>query len=99
MSQRISRRYFFFGSLHDYFFGTLLAGAVPPGGFGNAQSLKACPWFVHGDSRPEAGALEAIGTALRSSSAIGGNFSLVFEGQHYSAGQMTAIYPTCDLLA
>jgi predicted dehydrogenase len=33
MSQRISRRYFFFG--------TLLAGAVPPGGFGSAQSLKA----------------------------------------------------------
>jgi rSAM/selenodomain-associated transferase 2 len=50
-------------------------------------------WFVHGDSRPEAGALEAIGTALRSSSVIGGNFSLVFEGQHYSAGQMTTIYP------
>jgi len=32
MSQRISRRYFFFG--------TLLAGAVPPGGFSSAQSLK-----------------------------------------------------------
>src|ERR1043165_3693277 len=31
MSQ-VSRRYFFFGSL--------LAGAVPPGGFGSAQSLK-----------------------------------------------------------
>ena len=32
MSQEITRRYFFFG--------TLLAGAVPPGGFGSAQSLK-----------------------------------------------------------
>src|SRR6516225_1665857 len=32
MSQGISRRYFFFG--------TLLAGAVPPGGFSSAQSLK-----------------------------------------------------------
>lgn len=50
-------------------------------------------WFVHADSRPEAGALEAIRKALRSNSAIGGNFSLVFEGEHYSAGQMTAIYP------
>ena len=50
-------------------------------------------WFVHADTRPEPGALEAIGKALRSSSVIGGNFSLVFEGEHYSAGQMTAIYP------
>jgi predicted dehydrogenase len=33
MSQGVSRRYFFFG--------TLLAGAVPPGGFGSAQSLRA----------------------------------------------------------
>ncbi len=32
MPQGISRRYFFFG--------TLLAGAVPPGGFSSAQSLK-----------------------------------------------------------
>src|SRR5215471_11038707 len=30
---RFSRRYFFYG--------TLLAGAVPPGGFSSAQSLKA----------------------------------------------------------
>lgn len=50
-------------------------------------------WFVHADTRPEPGALEAIGNALRSSSVIGGNFSLVFVGEHYSAGQMTAIYP------
>src|SRR5215468_5764413 len=33
MSHGISRRYFFFG--------TLLAGAVPPGGFSSAQSLKS----------------------------------------------------------
>jgi len=33
MHKNISRRYFFFGSI--------LAGAVPPGGFGSAQSLKA----------------------------------------------------------
>ncbi len=50
-------------------------------------------WFVHADTRPEPGALEAIGKALESGSTAGGNFSLVFEGEHYSAGQMTAIYP------
>jgi len=50
-------------------------------------------WFVHADTRPAAGALEAMEKALTSSSVIGGNFSLIFEGEHYSAGQMTAIYP------
>ena len=58
-----------------------------------AEATGDVLWFVHADSRPEAGALAAIRTALRNSSAIGGNFSLVFEGEHYSAGQMTAIYP------
>lgn len=50
-------------------------------------------WFVHADSRPEPGALEAIANALSDSAVIGGNFWLVFEGEHYSARQMTAIYP------
>lgn len=50
-------------------------------------------WFVHADTRPEARALEAIENALRNSAVTGGNFSLVFEGEHYSAGQMTTIYP------
>ena len=50
-------------------------------------------WFVHADSRPEPGALEAIGNALSDTAVIGGNFCLIFEGEHYSARQMTAIYP------
>ncbi len=50
-------------------------------------------WFVHADTRPEARALEAIENALGNSAVTGGNFSLVFEGEHYSAAQMTAIYP------
>lgn len=50
-------------------------------------------WFVHADTRPQAEALQAINTALGDRSVIGGNFALVFEGEHYSAAQMTAIYP------
>jgi rSAM/selenodomain-associated transferase 2 len=50
-------------------------------------------WFVHADSRPEAGALESIERVLRNTAVAGGNFSLVFEGEHYSARQMTSIYP------
>ena len=50
-------------------------------------------WFVHADTRPENGALEAILDALRDAATAGGNFSLVFEGDHYSARQMTWIYP------
>lgn len=58
-----------------------------------AEATGDVLWFVHADSRPEAGALEAIRAALHNSAVIGGNLSLVFEGEHYSAGQMTAIYP------
>lgn len=58
-----------------------------------AQAKGDILWFVHADTRPEPGALEAIGNALSDTAVVGGNFSLVFEGEHYSAGQMTAIYP------
>ncbi len=50
-------------------------------------------WFVHADTRPESEALEHIERALQSATVAGGNFSLVFEGNHYSARQMTRIYP------
>ena len=50
-------------------------------------------WFVHADTRPENGALESILDSLRDGATAGGNFSLVFEGDHYSARQMTWIYP------
>lgn len=50
-------------------------------------------WFVHADTRPEAGALQAICAALSDPRVAGGNFSLIFEGDHYSARQMTGLYP------
>ena len=50
-------------------------------------------WFVHADTRPQNGSLESIHDSLRDTAAAGGNFSLVFEGDHYSARQMTWIYP------
>jgi len=50
-------------------------------------------WFVHADTRPGNGALESILDSLRDGATAGGNFSLVFEGDHYSARQMTWIYP------
>ena len=50
-------------------------------------------WFVHADTRPEPGALESIERALKNGAVAGGNFTLVFEGDHYSARQMTRIYP------
>lgn len=58
-----------------------------------AEAKGEVLWFVHADTRPEPAALPAIGSALNSSSVVGGNFALVFEGEHYSAGHMTAIYP------
>ena len=58
-----------------------------------AQAKGDVLWFVHADSRPESGALEAIGSVLQSGSVAGGNFALVFEDEHYSARQMTTIYP------
>lgn len=50
-------------------------------------------WFVHADARPERGALEAIGAALRDPGVAGGNFTLSFDGAHYSSRQMTFLYP------
>ena len=50
-------------------------------------------WFAHADTRPQNGALESIHDSLRDGAAAGGNFSLVFEGDHFSARQMTLIYP------
>jgi rSAM/selenodomain-associated transferase 2 len=57
------------------------------------QANGSVLWFVHADTRPEAGAIESIDEALREKATVGGNFALVFEGDHYSARQMTWIYP------
>lgn len=58
-----------------------------------AEAKGDVVWFIHADTRPERRALQAIGNALTNSAVIGGNFSLVFEGDHYSTRQMTTIYP------
>jgi len=50
-------------------------------------------WIVHADTHPDSGAVEAIEQALKDPDVAGGNFALVFEGDHYSARQMTRIYP------
>ena len=57
------------------------------------EAIGSVLWFVHADTRPENGAIESILASLRDGATAGGNFSLVFEGDHYSAKQMTWIYP------
>jgi rSAM/selenodomain-associated transferase 2 len=57
------------------------------------QASGTILWVVHADTRPEGGALHSIRTSLTDRAAAGGNFSLVFEGEHYSARHMTWIYP------
>ncbi len=58
-----------------------------------AKAVGDALWIVHADAHPEAGAIESIQVALQNTAVVGGNFSLVFEGEHYSARQMTWIYP------
>jgi rSAM/selenodomain-associated transferase 2 len=55
-------------------------------------------WFLHADTVPEGNALEHIRQALRDPAVVGGNFSLVFEGDGFAARQMTWIYPRLRLL-
>jgi rSAM/selenodomain-associated transferase 2 len=50
-------------------------------------------WFLHADTIPGPGALEAIQTCLLESQVGGGNFSLCFSGDRESARQLTLIYP------
>ena len=50
-------------------------------------------WFLHADSVPSPGALEAIGACLSDERVGGGNFSLCFDGESESARQLTLIYP------
>lgn len=57
------------------------------------EAIGSVLWFVHADTRPENGAIESILASLRDGATVGGNFSLVFEGDHHSAKQMTWIYP------
>jgi GT2 family glycosyltransferase len=56
-------------------------------------------WFLHADSRPDAGALLAMERALaEDEGAAGGNFRLVFDGEGAAERQMTWLYPKLRLL-
>jgi rSAM/selenodomain-associated transferase 2 len=50
-------------------------------------------WFLHADSIPDPGALEAIEECLKEECVAGGNFSLCFDGESRSARRLTRIYP------
>jgi GT2 family glycosyltransferase len=55
-------------------------------------------WFLHADTIPGTGALEAIRSCLEDKTVAGGNFSLCFDGDRRSAHQLTEIYPWLRLL-
>jgi rSAM/selenodomain-associated transferase 2 len=55
-------------------------------------------WFLHADTVPGAGALDAICSCLLDEHVAGGNFSLRFDGGQRSAEQLTRIYPWLRLL-
>ena len=55
-------------------------------------------WFLHADSKPDAGAFNAIAGTLADPNVIGGNFSLVFDGAGRAARRLTRVYPCLKLL-
>jgi rSAM/selenodomain-associated transferase 2 len=55
-------------------------------------------WFLHADSVPGRDALKGMAHVLDDSRVAGGNFSLRFDGEQRSAGQLTSIYPFLRLL-
>ena len=75
-----------------------------PRGRGAQQRAAACVaggdvlWFLHADTVPALGALDAIRSCLRDARTVGGNFSLSFDGGARAARQLTRIYPWLRLL-
>lgn len=55
-------------------------------------------WFLHADTIPSEGSLEAIRSCLQNPRTVGGNFSLLFDGPARSAQQLTRIYPWLRML-
>jgi glycosyltransferase involved in cell wall biosynthesis len=55
-------------------------------------------WFLHADTVPGTGALDAIRSCFEDERIAGGNFSLRFDGGKRSAKQLTRIYPWLRLL-
>jgi rSAM/selenodomain-associated transferase 2 len=50
-------------------------------------------WFLHADTLPSAGCVEAMGAALEDPSAAGGNFDVLFDGGSRAARFLTWLYP------
>ena len=55
-------------------------------------------WFLHADTVPGTGALDAIRSCFKDGQIAGGNFSLHFDGGKRSAQRLTRIYPWLRLL-
>ena len=75
-----------------------------PAGRGSQQKAAASQasgdvlWFLHADTVPGSGALNAIRSCLQDKSVAAGNFSLCFDGEARSARHLTQIYPWLRLL-
>lgn len=50
-------------------------------------------WFVHADSLPALETVEQIKKALENSATVGGNFTILFDGETGAAKFMTRLYP------
>ena len=55
-------------------------------------------WFLHADTVPGPGALDAIRVGLRNEGTAGGHFRLCFDGHGRSASHLTQIYPWLRVL-
>jgi rSAM/selenodomain-associated transferase 2 len=60
---------------------------------GAAAARGSVLWFLHADTRPPADGLRAIADALADALAVGGNFSVRFDGDSRPARFMTWLYP------
>lgn len=73
----------------------IIEGARGRGAQLRAGAAAACGdvlWFLHADSRPGPGAVAAIRRSLADPSAVGGNFRVVFDGEHGFARRLTEFY-------
>ena len=50
-------------------------------------------WFVHADSLPAPETVQQIKKALENSATVGGNFTILFDGETSAAKFMTRLYP------
>jgi rSAM/selenodomain-associated transferase 2 len=50
-------------------------------------------WFLHADTLPSAGCVEALSQALEDASVAGGNFDVLFDGGSRAARFLTWLYP------